>query len=77
MKRCRTPDIMADAAHAILTKPARACTGNFFIDDVLLYDEGERDFDKYRVDPAKDLMPDFFVPVSTPPPPGVTLKAAS
>jgi citronellol/citronellal dehydrogenase len=77
MKRCRTPDIMADAAHAILTRSARACTGNFFIDDVLLYEEGERDFDKYRVDPTKDLMPDFFVPDWTPLPPGVTLKAAS
>jgi citronellol/citronellal dehydrogenase len=77
MKRCRTPDIMADAAHAILIRPARACTGNFFIDDVLLYEEGERDFDKYRVDATKDLMPDFFVPDWAPLPPGVTLKAAS
>jgi citronellol/citronellal dehydrogenase len=75
MKHCRTPDIMADAAYAIFTKPARQCTGNFFIDDVLLYAEGERDFDKYRVDPSKDLMPDFFVPADCALPPGVSLGA--
>ena len=73
MKKCRTPEIMADAAHVILTKPAREFTGNFCIDDTLLYDAGVRDFDKYRVDPTKDLMPDFFVPESSKPP--VSLKA--
>ena len=73
MKHCRTPDIMADAAYHIFTAPARACSGHFFIDDVLLYEAGERDFDKYRVDPSKDLMPDFFVPADTPLPPGVRL----
>ncbi len=75
MRHCRTPDIIADAAYAIFNKPARACTGNFFIEDVLLYEEGERDFDKYRVDPTKPLMPDFFVPENTPLPPGVSLGA--
>ena len=73
MSHCRTPDIMADAAYAIFNKPARECTGNFFIDDVLLYESGERDFDKYRVDPTKNLMPDFFVPENTPLPPGVNM----
>lgn len=73
MSHCRTPDIMADAAYAIFNKPSRECTGNFFIDDVLLYAEGERDFDKYRVDPTKNLMPDFFVPENTPLPPGVNM----
>jgi citronellol/citronellal dehydrogenase len=73
LRHCRTVDIMSDAAHAIFSKPARECTGNFFIDDVLLYAEGERDFDKYRVDPSKNLMPDFFVPENTPLPPGVSL----
>jgi len=73
MKLCRTVEIMADAAHVILTKPARQFTGNFCIDDALLYENGVRDFDKYRVDPSKDLMPDFFVP-DTPPAP-VSLKA--
>ena len=73
MRHCRTPDIIADAAYAIFNKPARQCTGNFFIDDVLLYAEGERNFDRYRVDATKPLMPDFFVPENTPLPPGVTM----
>lgn len=73
MKRCRTPEIMADAAHAIFEKPAREFTGNFLIDDSFLYAEGERDFDKYRVDPSQPLMPDFFVPESSAPPPGVKI----
>jgi citronellol/citronellal dehydrogenase len=62
---------MADAAHAIFCKPSRECTGNFFIDDTLLYAEGVRDFDQYRVDPTQSLAPDFFVPDTMPPPPGV------
>ena len=73
MKRCRTPEIMADAAHAIFEKPAREFTGNFLIDDSFLYAEGERDFDKYRVDPTEPLMPDFFVPADSVPPPGVKI----
>ncbi len=76
MRACRTPEIMADAAYAIFNRPARTCTGNFFIDDILLYEAGERDFDKYRVDPTRDLMPDFFVPDYLPPPPGVSLTAS-
>jgi citronellol/citronellal dehydrogenase len=75
LRHCRTVDIMSDAAHAIFTAPSRECTGHFFIDDVLLYETGVRDFDKYRVDPTKNLMPDFFVPANTPLPPGVTLDA--
>lgn len=73
MQGSRTPEIMADAAYEIFNRPARACTGNFFIDDILLYEAGERDFDKYRVDPTKPLIPDFFVPDSAKPPPGVSL----
>ncbi len=75
MKHCRTPDIMADAAYAIFNRPARANSGNFYIDDLVLYAESERDFDKYRVDPTKPLMPDFFVPENTPLPPGVSMGA--
>jgi citronellol/citronellal dehydrogenase len=75
MKMCRTPEIMADAAHVILTKRARDFTGNFCIDDTLLWDAGVRDFDKYRVDPTRDLMPDFFVPESSVSP--VSLKAVA
>jgi citronellol/citronellal dehydrogenase len=61
LKRSRSPEIMADAAHAILTKPSRSFTGRFLIDDAVLYDEGVRDFDRYRCDPSKPLMVDLFV----------------
>jgi citronellol/citronellal dehydrogenase len=74
MAMCRTTDIMADAAYVIFNRPAKSCTGNFYIDDMLLYDAGVRDFDQYRVDPTKPLMPDFFVPDAATLPPGVTLS---
>jgi citronellol/citronellal dehydrogenase len=77
LRHCRTVDIMADAAHAILTRPSRECTGNFFIDDVVLSEEGVRDFDVYRVDRTKQLMPDFFVPDDTPVPEGVSMGPAA
>jgi citronellol/citronellal dehydrogenase len=77
MRRCRTPQIMADAAYAVFNKDSRAFTGNFLIDDSFLYAEGVRDFDQYRVDPGQPLMPDFFVPADVPPPPGVSLAALS
>jgi len=73
MKSCRTTDIMADAAYAIFNKRSREFTGNFLIDDTFLYGEGVRDFDKYRVDPTAPLMPDFFVPEDSEPPPGVKI----
>ena len=44
LRRARTPDIMADAAHAILTRDSRACSGNFYIDEDVLRDEGVTDF---------------------------------
>ncbi|SDQ82433.1 NAD(P)-dependent oxidoreductase [Pseudovibrio sp. Tun.PSC04-5.I4] len=69
----RTPDILADAAHLIFTKPSGETTGNFFIDDTLLAENGVSDFGKYRVDPTVDLAPDFFVPEDSVPP--VSLKA--
>jgi citronellol/citronellal dehydrogenase len=75
MKHCRTPDILADAAHVIFNKKARDFTGHFLIDDTFLASEGVTDFDQYRVDPTKDLMPDFFVPDSIPVPAGVSFKA--
>lgn len=68
MKACRTPQILADAAHVILTRPAREFTGNFCIDDTLLAANGVTDFDQYRVDPSHDLAPDFFVPDHSEPP---------
>jgi citronellol/citronellal dehydrogenase len=59
--RCRKPNIMADAAYAIITRDSRACTGNFFIDDEVLVEEGVTDMDQYAVTPGVELMPDFFV----------------
>ena len=74
MIRCsRTPEIMGDAAHAILTKPAREFTGQFCIDDKVLYAAGVTDFEHYRVDPSAQLMSDFFVPDDDLPPPGVSV----
>jgi citronellol/citronellal dehydrogenase len=75
MRMSRSPEIIADAAHLIFTQDAKTFTGRFSIDDTLLYEHGVRDFDKYRVDPSSDLAPDFFVPDSIPPPPGVSLTA--
>jgi citronellol/citronellal dehydrogenase len=75
MRQCRTVEIMADAAHAIFEKPSREFTGKFLIDDSFLYAEGVRDFEQYRVDPTRPLMPDFFVPADDPPPPGVKIGA--
>ena len=71
VRRSRTPDIMGDAAHVVLTQDARTFTGRFLIDDTLLHEHGVRDFEKYRVDKSVELAPDFFVPDSVPPPPGV------
>jgi citronellol/citronellal dehydrogenase len=73
MRRSRKPEIMGDAAHVILTQDAKAFTGRFSIDDTLLHEHGVTDFEKYRVDPSLELAPDFFVPDSVPPPPGVTV----
>jgi citronellol/citronellal dehydrogenase len=61
-KASRKVEIMADAAYAILTRDARECTGNFFIDEVLLRETGVTDFDQYAVAPGNDLFRDFFVP---------------
>ena len=60
--RCRTAEIVADAAWWILTSPASTTSGNFFIDDTLLKENGVTDFDRYAVTPGtQDLIPDFFV----------------
>ena len=60
--KCRTPQILSDAAWLILTSDPSAVTGNFFIDDALLAQNGVTDFDRYAVVPGtKDLLPDFFV----------------
>ncbi len=61
--KARSPQIMADAAHWILTQPSRAITGRFFLDDEVLRGAGVTDLSRYRqpgVD-ERDLMPDFFL----------------
>lgn len=70
MAHCRKPEIVADAAHIVLTRDSRTFTGRFCIDDVLLHEHGVTDFDRYAVDASQDLWPDFFVPDDVPPPPG-------
>ncbi len=62
--RSRKPDIMADAAHAILTRSSRDCTGNFYVDEEVLREEGVSDFSGYAVTPGLKnaaLQPDFFI----------------
>jgi citronellol/citronellal dehydrogenase len=62
LNKCRKPEILADAAHIILTRDAKTTTGNFFIDDMLLAEAGITDLDTYAVKPGtKDFIPDFFV----------------
>jgi citronellol/citronellal dehydrogenase len=58
----RSPEIMADAAYAILNRPSRQCTGRFFIDELVLREEGVTDFTKYAAPDAGTLAADFFVP---------------
>ena len=70
MRGSRKPDIMADAAYVILSSDSRKCSGNFFIDDLVLRDAGTTDFEQYRVDPTRELFLDFFVPADVEPSPG-------
>jgi citronellol/citronellal dehydrogenase len=60
LQQCRKPEIMADAAHVILCRSSRACTGNFFIDEDLLREEGMTDFSGYAMGEGP-LLPDFFI----------------
>ena len=61
IKRSRKPEIMADAAHFILTQPSREFTGNFCIDDEVMERAGVTDLAPYAVDASSELMADFFV----------------
>lgn len=61
MQACRTVDIMSDAASVILNRDSKTCTGNFFIDETVLREEGVTDFTKYAVNPDKKLMIDLFL----------------
>jgi citronellol/citronellal dehydrogenase len=61
MRQSRNTDIMADAAHMILTRSAATTSGNFFIDEDLLRASGVTDFDAYQMTPGAELLPDFFI----------------
>jgi len=71
MRRSRKPEIVADAAYVILNRPARECTGQFFIDDTVLAEAGVRDFAPYSVEPGHPLLGDIFIDATSPAPPGV------
>ncbi|HSG38794.1 MAG TPA: NAD(P)-dependent oxidoreductase [Thermoanaerobaculia bacterium] len=60
-EKCRKPEIMADAAHVILTRDSRGHTGNFYIDDEVLASAGVTDLERYAVQPGQRLMPDLFL----------------
>ncbi|NTS40008.1 NAD(P)-dependent oxidoreductase [Flavisolibacter sp. BT320] len=61
MRMSRKPEIVADAAYAILSKSSTDCTGNFFIDEEVLRKEGVTDFESYAVDASQPLMTDIFL----------------
>ncbi len=61
IRRSRHASIMGDAAHAILVRDPRECTGNLFLDEDLLREEGVEEFEAYAVEPGGDLQLDLFV----------------
>jgi citronellol/citronellal dehydrogenase len=61
VKYCRTVDIVADSAHAILTRDSSTCTGNFFLDDDVLAVEGVTDLKPYAIAPGQPLILDFYL----------------
>jgi len=75
LSRCRKPQILADAAYRIVTKPV-SFTGNFIIDDTFLLREGVTDLEQYSVEPGSPLLPDFFVPEEPAAPEGVVLAGS-
>jgi citronellol/citronellal dehydrogenase len=67
MARSRAPEIMSDSAHAILTRPSRDCTGNFFLAEDVLVEEGVTDFASYAAAPGAEPAVDLFVDEINPP----------
>lgn len=59
--RMRKPEIVAEAAYVIVTRPSRDCTGNFFTDEQVLKEAGITDFSGFAVNSEKQLLPDFFL----------------
>ncbi len=60
-QNCRQPEIVADAAYAVLCRDSRQCTGNFLIDEDVLAEEGVTDFSGYQDVPGARLFPDLFL----------------
>ena len=60
-EQCRIPEIVSDAAYIILSKNSKECSGNFFIDENVLRNEGEKDFDKYAVKAGSKLFEDLYL----------------
>jgi citronellol/citronellal dehydrogenase len=67
MERARRPEIYADAAYAILTRPSRDCTGNTYLCEDVLAEEGVTDFSPYSYVPGAELAVDLFVDAADPP----------
>ena len=61
ISRCRRPEIVADAAHAILVRPARGFAGNFLLDEDVLRESGVNGFSGYAVDPSRPPLTDLFL----------------
>ncbi|PPB49550.1 short chain dehydrogenase [Arthrobacter pityocampae] len=62
VQAARSPEIVADAAHAVLVRPSRSCTGNFFTDEQVLREEGVTDLTRYSLGAPEDqLVPDIFL----------------
>ncbi len=61
LQRMRRPEIVADAAYAVLTRNAQSTTGNFFLDEDVLVAAGVTDFGRYAVKPGVPLLPDLFL----------------
>ena len=60
-EQCRKPEIVSEAAYVILSKKSSDCTGNFFIDEFVLKEAGEKNFDKYAVKPGSKLFEDLYL----------------
>ena len=65
--QARSPQIMADAVHALVTRPAAECTGHFYTDEEVLLEEGVDDLSGYRLaDREEDLTPNFYLASTAP-----------
>ena len=67
MNVARKPELYADAAYAVLTRPSRECTGNTFLCEDVLAEEGVTDFDQYAYEPGSTPQVDLFVDEVDPP----------